>query len=586
MAFNIFKKNKHIIKEKINPDAPVYLIQYITIPMVIVISLVVTIVTLNTENLTQNFQTNIPLNGLIIGITIYAVIRAILNNLYLYATDRFMFRINRLLEGPPITDKDIFTLKKLLNTRAFTLNTVNMMNGINNLKEYHRLNLNDIDARLIKSKVGFRVRLCRNNVGFLAGILVMLGLLGTFWGLLNTIDAVGNAMNSMTNVAGEDGEPDMSGFITAIAAPLQGMGLAFSSSLFGLSGSLLIGFFNFLCGGSQNKFIEKMSLWTDSHLIKFSPKKYVNGEKQTVSADKDEIKDMLAGLTYLSKKTNLSLKEAIPFLQNAADGTVKTAQAIQLLQSQNKNIITQLSQTSTATHEMAEHGKSILETLGNKMLPVSQKISDALSSDLMPETQKIAHVLSTEIATSAKTTSDALISTLIPAINVACDNNDTRLKQQQKNTDQLASQLQSAHNVNSDNLKTIDSSIKTLQADSAPQWRQIEEKMDAIITETNRSSDISKSQANDIESLTQSSITTHEKQEERLESVLGALNKIHTSQSDLNLEIEKLRSLFDTDTNNAYTIKMTKKIEDMLKKLSSQHNENKKPPFWSKKKQG
>ncbi|SVE06186.1 uncharacterized protein METZ01_LOCUS459040, partial [marine metagenome] len=90
---------------------------------------------------------------------------------------------------------------------------------------------------------------------YLVGLLVFLGLLGTFWGLLKTIGSVGNVIGGLgiddTNVAGF-----FNSLKDGLNAPLQGMSVAFSSSLLGLAGSLILGFVDLQLSQSQNKFFQ------------------------------------------------------------------------------------------------------------------------------------------------------------------------------------------------------------------------------------------------------------------------------------------------------------------------------------------
>ncbi len=93
----------------------------------------------------------------------------------------------------------------------------------------------------------------RETSRYLVGLLVFLGLLGTFWGLLKTIGSVGNVISGLgiddTNVAGF-----FDSLKNGLNAPLQGMSIAFSSSLLGLAGSLILGFIDINLGQAQNKF--------------------------------------------------------------------------------------------------------------------------------------------------------------------------------------------------------------------------------------------------------------------------------------------------------------------------------------------
>lgn len=278
-------------------------ISYISIGQLITLSAVAAIAIYGFEQLSTAFLTNIPLNGLIVSIMAIGVGRSIWSNIVLWRTSRYLGALDAAVASPAaITSEQVVKFKDQLPTRAPVLDTKQMFDLIGNLKHYGHLNVTDNDARMIKSKLGFRVSMMRNQTGFLAGLLVMLGLLGTFWGLLATIDAVGEAMGSMSNI-NDFGVEMMSGFLAGIAAPLEGMGLAFSSSLFGLSGSLLIGFYSFLCGGVHNQFIERVSRWVDERIPK------PNGamrkaQKNPAVAGSDELKAWLAGFVQSAVQTN------------------------------------------------------------------------------------------------------------------------------------------------------------------------------------------------------------------------------------------------------------------------------------------
>ncbi|MBT5752098.1 MAG: flagellar motor protein MotA, partial [Rhodospirillaceae bacterium] len=95
---------------------------------------------------------------------------------------------------------------------------------------------------------------------YLIGLLIFLGLLGTFWGLLGTIGSVGGVINSLEVTSGDLGT--VFGELKAgLKAPLEGMGTAFSSSLFGLAGSLVLGFLDLQAGQAQNRFFNDLEEW-------------------------------------------------------------------------------------------------------------------------------------------------------------------------------------------------------------------------------------------------------------------------------------------------------------------------------------
>lgn len=91
----------------------------------------------------------------------------------------------------------------------------------------------------------------RETLRYLAGLLVFLGLLGTFWGLLETVSSVGNVIKSL-RTGGEAGVL-FDELKSGLAAPLAGMGLSFSSSLFGIAGSLVLGFLDLQLGQAQRR---------------------------------------------------------------------------------------------------------------------------------------------------------------------------------------------------------------------------------------------------------------------------------------------------------------------------------------------
>jgi biopolymer transport protein ExbB/TolQ len=95
---------------------------------------------------------------------------------------------------------------------------------------------------------------------YLIGLLVFLGLLGTFWGLLETINAVGA---TIADLSGSSADPVamFEQLQQGLARPLSGMGTAFSSSLFGLAGSLVLGFLELQAGQAHNRFLNELEEW-------------------------------------------------------------------------------------------------------------------------------------------------------------------------------------------------------------------------------------------------------------------------------------------------------------------------------------
>ena len=95
-------------------------------------------------------------------------------------------------------------------------------------------------------------------------LLIFLGLLGTFWGLLQTIDAVADTIATLSPTS-DDFSSFFSDLQAGLQAPLAGMGIAFSSSLFGLAGSLVLGFLELQAGQAQSRFYMDFEEWLSTH---------------------------------------------------------------------------------------------------------------------------------------------------------------------------------------------------------------------------------------------------------------------------------------------------------------------------------
>ncbi|KAB2867045.1 MAG: flagellar motor protein MotA [Bauldia sp.] len=123
-----------------------------------------------------------------------------------------------------------------------------------------RMAISTQTMRSILDSILMRLDEDRDMSRYLVSLLIFLGLLGTFWGLLQTVGAVADTIRTLdisssnTGVIFED-------LKAGLAAPLGGMGTAFSSSLFGLAGSLILGFLDLQAGQAQNMFYNDLEDW-------------------------------------------------------------------------------------------------------------------------------------------------------------------------------------------------------------------------------------------------------------------------------------------------------------------------------------
>jgi hypothetical protein len=116
--------------------------------------------------------------------------------------------------------------------------------------------ISTLTLRAILDSIGARLDEARDTARYLTGLLIFLGLLGTFWGLLATVGSIGEVIRSMGT--GNDASVMFEDLKNGLAAPLAGMSISFTSSLFGLAGSLVLGFLDLQAGQAQNRFYKEL----------------------------------------------------------------------------------------------------------------------------------------------------------------------------------------------------------------------------------------------------------------------------------------------------------------------------------------
>ncbi|MCC7425585.1 MAG: flagellar motor protein MotA [Alphaproteobacteria bacterium] len=123
-----------------------------------------------------------------------------------------------------------------------------------------RFTLSATAMRSLLDGIASRQEESRDISRYLTSLLIFLGLLGTFWGLLITINAVADAIGAM-NIASGDVNALFEQLKSGLASPLRGMGTAFSASMFGLAGSLVVGFLDLQAAAAQNRFFNDLEEW-------------------------------------------------------------------------------------------------------------------------------------------------------------------------------------------------------------------------------------------------------------------------------------------------------------------------------------
>lgn len=124
-----------------------------------------------------------------------------------------------------------------------------------------RVQINSTSGRSILDSVATRIDEARDITRYLVNLLIFLGLLGTFYGLATTVPAVVETIQSLAPKAGESGMAVFDRLMQGLQKQLGGMGMAFSSSLLGLTGSLLVGLLELFAGHGQNRFYRELEDW-------------------------------------------------------------------------------------------------------------------------------------------------------------------------------------------------------------------------------------------------------------------------------------------------------------------------------------
>jgi hypothetical protein len=212
--------------------------------MLIFIALVGFLIAIVAKDLTTAFWNNPALNGLIVAVLLIGILRAFGQVVRLYPEVRWVNAFRIADPGLAIEHKPVLLapMATMLRDRTGTLS------------------LSATSMRSIMDSIGGRLDESRETGRYLVGLLVFLGLLGTFWGLLETIQSVGKAINTL-DTRQSDSVLVFEELKNGLAAPLRGMGTAFSASLLGLAGSLVLGFLELQAGHAHNRFYNELEEW-------------------------------------------------------------------------------------------------------------------------------------------------------------------------------------------------------------------------------------------------------------------------------------------------------------------------------------
>lgn len=277
------------------------------------------------------------------------------------------------------------------------------------------MRLSTISMRSVLDGIVSRLEESREISRYFTQLLIFLGLLGTFWGLLGTIGAIGGTINGLS-VDGSDMALMFDELKAGLQAPLAGMGTAFSSSLFGLAGSLIMGFMDLQATQSQTRFYNDVEDWLASvtHLSRGEVSEGVASPSSYMTALMEQTADGIDRLQRTLKQSDDSRTQGQQTMTSIAEslaalGDRLEAQSAHLASNQQSDreltaAIEKLAQAqevkvepAPAAPAMDEATKSHIRNLDvgiKRMIDEQSRSSQALSDDLRSELKLLARTIS------------------------------------------------------------------------------------------------------------------------------------------------------------------------------------------------
>jgi len=317
------------------------------IRMLIFLVVVTVVIGVLSATLFSSFMANPALNGLILGVLVLGIV-------YIFRQTIQLIRETAWLEAYRSTQPgmSVQAPPRLLAPMAAMLGERKTITTLSTLSQ--RSLLDGLASRLEES---------RDLSRYMIGLLIFLGLLGTFWGLLQTIESVGGVIAGLSVGAG-DLTAVFSDLKQGLQAPLKGMGTAFSSSLFGLAGSLILGFLELQSGQAQNHFYNDMEEWL-ARQTRLSSGALSVGEGET---------GVPAYVEALLEQTADSLESLQRTLERGEESRISANQSISELADKMNLLTEQMKTEQSLMIKIAEAQieiKPLLARIGEAALPQS-----------------------------------------------------------------------------------------------------------------------------------------------------------------------------------------------------------------------
>jgi hypothetical protein len=336
--------------------------------MIIFLAIVASIAALLWAPLHNAFMGNPALNGVILGALLLGIIYVIRQTLRLSPEQRWLVGVqkNGKLKQP--------------NAKPVLLATVYAMLADQNQGEH----LSALSLRSVLDGVAARLDEGREISRYMIGLLVFLGLLGTFWGLLQTIGAVGLVVGSL-DADSTNFDTMMTQLRNGLDAPLSGMATAFSSSLFGLAGSLVLGFLDLQLGQAMGRFFNELEDWLSAFA------KFNEGGAKT---DGVSTSALASGMSEEAARALLSLSHSI------AAGEESRAQTLAQMSTMNTALASlneAMADDRRLREQLAQLNANILQLSSDLQRDRTQQTS-VVASELRALSSSIAKLISEKSA--------------------------------------------------------------------------------------------------------------------------------------------------------------------------------------------
>ncbi|SEP74222.1 hypothetical protein SAMN05428995_101668 [Loktanella sp. DSM 29012] len=183
-----------------------------------------------------------------------------------------------------------------------------------------RMQISATSSRSIQDSVAQRIDEDREITRYIGNTLIFLGLLGTFYGLATTVPALVDTIRSLSPADGESGEDVFGRLQQGLESQLGGMGTAFSSSLLGLAGSLIVGLLELFAGHGQNRFYRELEEWlsTITRLGFASGEEGNNEDSAMLSAFAEHMSTQLDAMEAMFARAENTSREADEHLSQLA----------------------------------------------------------------------------------------------------------------------------------------------------------------------------------------------------------------------------------------------------------------------------